>query len=221
MSTRGTNTAVGGIRHDFTETYDPGTMDVGHWGLTANPARSRIIKPTGGHPDGYLYSEVSTSAPTWSTASTRYQPGVTDAVKCDSSFVGDYYAKRIKHVSADLQIYEAGSWTPSRTVTLHLARWDGASDSVAFEAFYSCPDMPAVPMGWNHYDFQVHARSAIVPPGWVFRRGDGTPGSDADWQTFMHQIDLVGFGYWKPGYFYPALGIWRLGIDNIHIGTRP
>jgi len=205
---------------DFTETYGACTMDVGNWGLTTNPLRARIIEPTGGHPDGYLYSEVSTPAPTWSTASTRYRPGVDDEAKRDSSFVGDYYTRGIKHVSADLQVYQAGSWTPGRTVTLHLLRWDAASDAVAFEAFYSPPDIPAVPMGWNHYDFQVHARSASVPPGWGFRRGDGTPGTDPEWKIFMHQIDLVGFGYWRPGFFYPALGIWRLGIDNIHIGTR-
>ena len=35
----------------------------------------------------------------------------------------------------------------------------------------------------------------------------------------MHQIDVVGVGFWKPGYMYPALGLWKLGIDNIHIGT--
>ena len=37
----------------------------------------------------------------------------------------------------------------------------------------------------------------------------------------MHQVDLVGFGFWKPGFGYPSLGLWQLGIDNIHITARP
>jgi len=204
---------------DFTETYDAGSTDVGHWGLTTNTLRSRVIERTGGHPGGYLYSEVSTPIPTWSTVSKRYQSGGDDPIGQDSIFVGDYYARRINHVSADLRIYQVGSWTRGRTVTLHLVRWEVGSNSVAFEAFYSPPDISAAPTGWHHYDFRVDARSARVPPGWTFRRGDGTPGTDADWATFMHQIDFVGICYWRPGYFYPALGIWKLGIDNIHVGS--
>ncbi len=204
---------------DFTERYDTGTMDVGNWALTTTTLRPRIIEPTGGHPGGYLYSEVSTAIPTWSTASTRFQPGVDDEAKRDSVFVGNYYANHVNHVSADLQVFQAGAWTASRTVTLHLMSWDVASNSVAFEAFYSLPDIPTVPVGWHHYNFDVDARSARVPSGWDFRRGDGTPGTDTDWATFMHQIDAVGFGYWKPGFAYPSLGIWKLGIDNIHVGA--
>jgi len=203
---------------DFTERYDPGTMDVGNWLLTTNTLRPRVIEATGGDPGGYLDSEVSSPIPTWSTASTRFQPGVDDDAKRDSVFVGDYYANDVDHVSADLQVYQAGSWTPGRTVTLHLMSWDVATNSLAFEAFNSLPDIPTVPMGWHHYKFDVDARSARVPSGWDFRRGDGTPGTDAEWATFMHQIDAVGFGYWKPGYVYPSLGLWKLGIDNIHVG---
>ena len=162
---------------------------------------------------------MSTAIPTWSTASTRFQPGVDDQAKRDSVFVGNYYANHVKHVSADLQVFQAGSWTPGRTVTLHLMSWDVASNSLAFEAFSSFPDIPRVPMGWHHYKFDVDARSARVPSGWDFHRGDGTPGTDADWATFMHQIDAVGFGYWRPGVAYPSLGIWKLGIDNIHVGV--
>jgi hypothetical protein len=205
---------------DFTETYSPGTGDVGNWILSDDPLRTRVIEATGGHPGGYLYSEVSAPIPTWSTASTRYAPGYDDELKRDSLFVGDYYANGINHVSADMQILQAGSWTSERTVTLQLIRWDTATDTVAFEATYSLPDMPNMPRGWHHYDFAVDARAATIPPGWALTRGDGTPGTDADWATLMHQIDLVGIGYWKPGYAYPSLGIWKLGIDNIHVGAR-
>ena len=134
--------------------------------------------------------------------------------------MGDYDAKRIEHVSADLQIFQAGAWTSDRTVTLQLIRWDTANATVALSATYSVGDMPTAPEGWNHYDFAVDARSPTIPPGWVLTRGGGAPGTDADWATLMHRIDLVGFGYWKPGFAYPSLGTWKLGIDNIHVGTR-
>ena len=32
-------------------------------------------------------------------------------------------------------------------------------------------------------------------------------------------VEGVSFGCWKPGYLYPALGLWQLGIDDIRIGT--
>jgi hypothetical protein len=204
----------------WTETYDAGTRDIGNWLLSTDPLRPRVIEATGGHPGGYLYSEVSTAIPTWSTASTRYMPGVDDDAKRDTIFVGDYRANRIKHVSADMQVVQAGAWTSDRAITLWLVSWDAANDSVAFEATYSLPDMPKVPTRWHHYDFEVDARSATIPSGWALTRGDGSPGDDADWATLMHQIDLVGFCYWKPGYAYPSLGVWQLGIDNIHVGTR-
>jgi hypothetical protein len=205
---------------DFTETYGLGTNDVGNWRLSTNLSRPRVIEPTGGDPDEYLYSEVASAIPTWSSASTRYQPGVNDEFKRDSVFVGDYYAAAVKTISVDLDVIQPGSWTEDRTVTLHLMSWDVANNGVAFDAFFSLPDMPDVPTGWNHYTFTVDAHSTTVPAGWAFTRGDGTPGTDADWATFMHQIDLVGFGFWKPEYAYPSLGLWQLGIDNIHISAQ-
>jgi len=208
-------------RVDFTETFNAGSMDVGNWGLTTEASRARMIRPDGGDPDGYLYAEVSTSIPTWATASPRFQPGVGDGAKRDSTFVGDYYTNDIKYVSADLQIFQVGVWTPDRGLTLHLMSWDDTTNSVAFDAFYVLTDLPEIPVGWNHHAIEVDARSATVPPGWEFTRGDGTTGTDADWAIFMHQIDLVGFGLWKPHFGYPNRGIWQLGIDNVHVGPQP
>lgn len=206
---------------DFTETYESGTQDVGNWILSTNAQRPRMINATGGNPDSYLYSEVSSAIPTWSTASTRFQPGVNDDAKRDSVFVGDYYTAQIKTLSVDLQVIQPGSWTEDRTVTLHLMSWDTTNNALAYDATYSLPDMPDVPVGWQHYEFTIDAQSPTIPAGWAINRGDGTPGTDADWATFMHQIDLVGFGFWKPGYGYPSLGLWQLGIDNIRITARP
>jgi hypothetical protein len=200
---------------EFTETYSRGTRDVGQWALTTNDLRSRVIEPTGGNPGGYLYGEVASPIPTWSTASRRIDPDAGS----NSIFVGNYDANHIRRISADLCVYQAGSWSASRTVTLQLVRWDVANATVLLEATYSLPDIPDVPDGWQHYKFPVDARSATIPPGWQLERGDGTPATDADWAALMRQIDVVGFGLWKPGYMYPALGLFELGIDNIHIGT--
>jgi hypothetical protein len=204
---------------EFTETYESGTLDVGNWLLTTDGSPARMINPTGGDPGGYLYGEVRTPIPTYATASTRYQPGVNDTGKRDSVFVGDWYARGIKHISADLQIFLAGNWT-ERSLTLHLMSWNDTTNEVAFDAFYTLPDMPDVPTGWNHYDFQVDARSTTVPPGWEFTRGLDGVGTDADWVIFMHQIDLVGFGFWKPHVGY-LIRPWQIGIDNVHLTAQP
>lgn len=203
----------------FTEHYSPGSLDLGHWSLTTNDLRPRQIEPSGGNPGGYLYSEVSSPIPTWSTASPRLLGEVGPDAVLDSMFVGNYYADRVHRITADLCIYQAGSWSASRTVTLQLVRWDFVADTVAFEATYSLPDIPELPIGWQHVAFEFDPRSPTIPPGWTLARGDGTPASDADWATLMHQVDIVGLGYWKLGYMYPALGLWQLGIDNVHIGT--
>src|SRR5205085_5666544 len=73
------------------------------------------------------------------------------------------------------------------------------------------------PVGWHTYSFPVDANSPTIPQGWVFTRGDGTPGTDAEWSPFLHRIDLTSIGFYKPGFGYPSLGTWILGIDNIEI----
>jgi hypothetical protein len=205
---------------EFTEGYGQGTLDVGHWALTTNDLRAREIAQTGGNPGGYLYGEVSSPIPTWSTASPRLVAATGIDVLLDSIFTGNYYADDIHRISADLCVYQAGSWSASRTVTLQLIRWDFVNDTIALDATYSPSGIPEVPAGWQHHAFEVDARSRTIPTGWLLTRGDGTPGTDADWAVLMHQIDVVSFGYWRPGYMYPALGLWELGIDNVHIGTR-
>lgn len=210
--------AVGAFR-EFTETYERGTRDAGQWALTTNDLRIRVIEPSGGNPGGYLYGEVASPIPTWSTVSPRVEAASGEPITPDNPFIGNYYAFRIHRLSADMCVYQAGSWSASRTVTLRLARWDEANQTVALLATYSLPDIEEVPDGWHHYGFDVNARSTKIPPGWLLERGDGTPATDAEWAVLMQQIDIVSFGYWKPGYAYPALGLWELGIDNIHIGT--
>src|SRR5205814_9799777 len=82
---------------------------------------------------------------------------------------------------------------------------------------YTLPDLPEPPVGWQTYSFPVDANSPTIPQGWVFTRGDGTPGTDAEWSPFLHCIDLTSIGFYKPGFAYPGFGTWILGIDNIEI----
>jgi len=208
------------VVRDFTETYGAASLDAGHWALSTNDLRTREIEPGGGNPGGFLYSEVSSPIPTWSTASSRVQSASDDGAIRDTIFVGDYRANDIQSIAADLCVYHAGSWSASRTVSLQLTRWDRANDAPALRATYSLPDIAEVPSGWQHYVFDVDANAPQIPPGWSVTRSDGTPGDAADWAFLMQQVDVVSFGYWKPGHVYPALGLWQLGIDNVHIAAR-
>ena len=214
-------------RASFTETYDDGT-DVGHWVASFNV--SRQIQPVGGSPLGggiplgaYLQQGGFTSSiPTWGTASTRFQPGFNDTFKENSPFVGDWTDTGVTDLSMDLDVIQSGSWPmPGRPLTLQLMQMDGTGFSVNYVATYTTPLMSTAPIGWTHYDFTINANGGVIPSGWVFTHGDGTPGTDAEWATFLSQIDLTSVGYYAPGTFYPSNGSWTLGIDNVSVQTAP
>ncbi|HEY4243460.1 MAG TPA: hypothetical protein VGM88_26790 [Kofleriaceae bacterium] len=213
----------GGGALDFTEDYEPGTMDVGDWILSTNPMAVRMIEPTGGNPGQYLYGEVGTSIPTWGTASLAYQPGVNDQFKRDSVFVGDWFSADVQHLGADIIVEQSGDWATDRAATLHLQKWDPDQETVQIDAFFSLPDLPndTAPTGWQHYQYDFDARSTTIPTGWMCLEEDGSPCTPEDWSTLMHDVDAVGIGFWKPGFAYPSLGSWHLGIDNIHISANP
>jgi hypothetical protein len=88
-------------------------------------------------------------------------------------------------------------------------------------ATYTTPLLSSPHIGWTPYSFTINAVGGIVPPGWVFTHGDGTPATDAEWAAFLSQIDLRSVGYYGPGTFYPSTGTWTLSIDNISITTAP
>jgi hypothetical protein len=180
--------------------------------------RPRMVNATGGNPGGYLYAEVSTGSPTWYTMSTRYSPGMSDSVKRDSVYVGDFATRAITHVTVDLDIQQS-SWSIDRTLTIELRTWDPSQGMPALVADCSLPDIANPPSGWNHYDFMIDGASPTVPAGWTLVHGDGSQADPIEWATLMHQIDFVGIGYWKPGYSYPG-GNWSLGIDNIRITAQ-
>jgi hypothetical protein len=212
-------------RASYTETYDNGS-DVGQW--VASFSVPRQIQPAGGSPLGggiplaaYLQQGgFSSSIPTWGTASPRFQPGFNDQYKQDSVFVGDWTDAGVTNFGVDLDVIQSGSWpSPGRPITLQLMQMDDTGFSVNYVATYTTPLMSMAPVGWTRYNFTINADGGVVPAGWVFTHGDGTPGTDAEWATFLSRIDLTSVGYYAPGTFYPSTGSWTLGIDNISITT--
>ncbi|MGH9421323.1 MAG: S53 family peptidase, partial [Thermoanaerobaculia bacterium] len=203
----------------FTETYDDGT-DLGKWSVDFD--RARVIKPGNGNPGEFLEQDgVINAIPTWGTASTRYQPGFNDPFKSDSVFTGDWTDLGVTDFSVDLDVLQAGDWATSRGVTLQLMQMDDTGFNVTYVATYTHPLGNKVPSGWQTYSFPVDADSGSIPQGWVFTHGDGTPASDAEWSQFLKQVDLTTVGYYRPGFAYPSLGSWNLGIDNITLRTMP
>jgi hypothetical protein len=203
----------------FIETYDDGT-DVGLWHCSVGVPR--IIEISGGNPGAYLQQGgFGTSIPTWASISTRFQPGVNDPYKIDSIYTGDWTTLGVTRIVADLNVIQVATWATDRAVTLELLQMDETGFNVNYDATYTLPDLPEPPIGWQTYSFPVDANSPTIPQGWVFTRGDGTPGTDAEWSPFLHRIDLTSIGFYKPGFAYPSLGTWILGIDNIEIDFQP
>ncbi len=199
----------------FIETYDDGT-DVGLWHCSVGVPR--IIETSGGNPGAYLQQGgFSTSIPTWASISTRFQPGVNDPYKIDSIYTGDWTSLGVTSITADLNVIQVATWATDRAVTLELLQMDETGFNVTYDATYTLPDLPNPPIGWQTYSFPVDANAPTIPEGWVFTRGDGTPGTDAEWSPFLHRVDLTSIGFYKPGFAYPSLGTWILGIDNIEI----
>ena len=206
---------VAAARGDFIETYDDGT-DVGLWHCSLGVPR--IIETSGGNPGDYLQQGgFSSSIPTWASISTRFQPGVPDPYKVDSIYTGDWTSLGVTSLTADLNVIQVATWATDRAVTLELLQMDETGFNVNYDATYTLPDLPHPPVGWQTYSFPVDANSPFIPQGWVFTRGDGTPGTDAEWSAFLHRVDLTSIGFYKPGFGYPSLGTWILGIDNIEI----
>jgi hypothetical protein len=208
-----------GQTNSFVETYDDGT-DVGLWHCSVGVAR--IIEISGGNPGAYLQQGgFSTSIPTWASISTRFQPGVPDPYKIDTIYTGDWTSLGVTSIIVDLNVIHVATWATDRAVTLELLQMDETGFNVNYDATYTLPDLPNPPVGWQTYSFPVDANSPTIPEGWVFTRGDGTPGTDAEWSPFLHRIDLTSIGFYKPGFAYPSLGTWILGIDNIEIDFQP
>ncbi len=177
-----------------------------------------MLRPVAATREFYLQQGgFSTSIPTWASISTRFQPGVPDPYKIDSIYTGDWTSLGVTSIAVDLNVIQVATWATDRAVTLELLQMDETGFNVNYDATYTLPDLPNPPVGWQTYSFPINANSPTIPEGWIFTRGDGTPGTDAEWSPFLHRIDLTSIGFYKPGFAYPSLGTWILGIDNVEI----
>jgi hypothetical protein len=193
------------LRAGFVETFDNGS-DNGDWHLTTNPAELLVIEPDGGNPGPYLHGGVDSAVPTW------YVPTGTQT----SYFLGNFAEKKVGTLAFDINIF-AGIEVPNRAVTLDLNTTLGTGDfSKGVDAYYIGTDISKLPVGWQSYEFPVNAASLTIPPGWVVTKGNGRPGTDADWQALMQDVETLGVELGEPGFFYPDW-IWDLGLDNARV----
>jgi hypothetical protein len=193
----------------FVETFTNGSDD-GDWHLINDPNRLLQIEAGGGNPGAYLHGQVFTPVPVW------YVPPGTSP----THFLGDYYAQHVGGISFDLNIF-SGTQAPDRAITLDLLSTLGTGDfSQGLEAYKIGANISTLPAGWRQYSFSLDSTSTSIPPGWVVLRGDGSPGTDADWRRLMQDVETIGFELGKPGFAYPALNGWDLGLDNVRIGQQ-
>ncbi|HEY3661713.1 MAG TPA: hypothetical protein VGL24_01005 [Chthoniobacterales bacterium] len=190
------------VRAGFVETFDNGSNN-GDWHLTVNPA---MLETDGGNPGAYLRASADAAVPTW------YVPYLTE----NTYFLGNYAGKQVGTLAFDVDIF-SGVQVPDRAVTLDLNTTLGTGDfSKGVDAYYIGTDISQLPVGWHTYEFPINAASATIPPGWVVTKGNGRPGTDADWQALMHDVETLGVELGEPGFFYP-FGIWDIGLDNPRI----
>jgi len=189
-------------RAGFVDTFDDGA-NTGDWHLTVNPP---TIEPDGGNPGPYLHATADAAVPTW------YVPYLTP----HTHFLGDFADKEIGTLAFDINIF-SGVQVPDRAVTLDLNTTLGTGDfTKGVDAYYIGTDISRLPVGWQTYEIPVNAASPTIPPGWVVTKGNGQPGTDADWQALMHDVETMGVELGEPGFFYP-FGIWDLGLDNARV----
>ncbi len=196
-------------RADVVDTFD-NNVNHGTWRLTSNPLRLYQIEPTGGNPGPYLHGQVAAAVPTWYISDPTANP-----------YLGDYSAMGIRSFHFDLNI-SGGVQVPDRVLTFHLFTTLGTGDpSLGIDAYELGPDISNYQPGWRSYAYALNASSATIPAGWVVTEGNGQPGTDADWRALIGHIENITMELGQPGYAYPNLNVWDIGLDNVDLSTSP
>ena len=170
-----------------------------------------------------IFSKAASAPPSRHGRASRrvFNPELTIPTRSTVSTLATGPRLGVTSLTVDLNVIQVATWATDRAVTLELLQMDETGFNVNYDATYTLPDLPDPPIGWQTYSFPVDANSPTIPQGWVFTHGDGTPGTDAEWSPFLHRVDLTSIGFYKPGFAYPSLGTWILGIDNIEIDFQP
>jgi hypothetical protein len=198
-----------GARADVVDTFD-NNVNQGTWRLTSNTSRLYQIEPTGGNPGAYLHGQVAAAVPTWYVSNPTANP-----------FLGNYSATGVHSFAFDLNI-SGGVQVPDRVLTLHLYTTLGTGDPAqGIEAYELGTDISNYQPGWFRYMYSLNAGSTSIPQGWVVTEGNGNPGTDADWRTLVSHVENITMALGQPGYFYPNLNVWDIGLDNVTLSTVP
>jgi len=188
--------------HRFSENFEGGN-NTGGW--TFGNAFFERVEPVGGNPGAYLRNEfLDTFAP-----SARTTLGV------DSPFVGDYRARGVSVVEADLVLFYVDFAAQGRPLTVVLYSDAGTPDDSSDDcSVYRVGGKPGPqPNGqWNRYRFRVPSSSVTAPPRWAAQGCAGRTVDEA-WNLVITDVDQLRFFVGDPELFY-VFQVWDIGLDN-------
>jgi hypothetical protein len=176
----------------------------GHW-----TAAQWTLEATGGNPGGWFHAHEN-----------RGEPLFTFLPDPNNIFSGDYVSKGVTQFTVDLRA-DAGfnQENPDGRGTVLRLDWTNNGDYLTgIEAWYTGALLPEIGTGWHSYSYPIPAASSAIPAGWTIFEGNGTPGTDADWQYLVRHIDQVIIQYGEIGYAFPVR-LWDIGMDNVTLVT--
>ena len=197
--TFGATSVLANVVDDFENGTNYGNWVASQW----------TIESTGGNPGGWFHAHERRGEPTF-----QFLPDPSNV------FAGDYASEGVTGLTVDLRA-DAGfnqEDPEGRGTTLRLDWTDNGQYVTGIEAWYTGDLVPTIGGGWQSYFYPIPATSTTIPAGWTIFEGDGTPGTDADWQYLMRHIDQVVIQYGEMGYAFP-IRLWDIGMDNVTLVT--
>jgi hypothetical protein len=195
--------AVSVFRESFTNGSNEGLWTFG------NAADS--FPSTGGNPGFWLRNNfLDTFAP---------QPSTTYGVS--SQFTGDYRARGVDGLVADVQVldvdFSAGERPLSPILYSDANTPDPADDCSIFQL--GTADIPLPDQGWKRFKFAVPSSSPTMPPRWATLNGCAGLNEDQAWNAVIGDVDQVTFFFGNPRFFF-IFQFWDVGLDNVGIRTN-